>query len=407
MFVAFCDHVDGNSTSSWRNEPTAAVRVSHSTVSNGCTPAWVNRRRTVRASPERGSFVSVVCGVCCSIWKLPFLRGPLAVRRNSVGRRVSRSPRTDRRSLGGRSRNMRKWTSNSTDRGSPGLGPVPASGRAAASRRSRPTRRWRGSSPRAGVAPAREVAAARGEHGGGEQRRAEQGGGEQDGGDREVGVAAGIDDGELRLGGGRRRRGRRRGRRRLDGRDVALAWAAAACCSLRRRGGAAASSSRSGASPESTGGGGAGVRSAPEWAPLGAGVAVGLGVGVGSGSQRALSWSLIAALTAARKSGKSALNSSVIDSSVRLSAFRECSQLSIRPSLRKSAYTRRTTRRLRSFSLRSASSISSGVGVGVGVGVAVGVGACGIGRRRRRLSRVLRPGRAQRPSRPRARSGFR
>ncbi len=64
MFVAFCDHVDGNSTSSCRNEPTAAVRVSHSTVSNGCTPAWVKRRRTVRASPERGSLVSVVCGVC-------------------------------------------------------------------------------------------------------------------------------------------------------------------------------------------------------------------------------------------------------------------------------------------------------------------------------------------------------
>ena len=64
MFVAFCDHVEGNSTPSCRKEPTAAVRVSHSTVSNGCTPAWVNRRRTVRASPERGSFVSVVCGVC-------------------------------------------------------------------------------------------------------------------------------------------------------------------------------------------------------------------------------------------------------------------------------------------------------------------------------------------------------
>ncbi len=47
MFVAFCDHVLGNSTSSCRNEPTAAVRISHSTVSNGCTPGRVNRRRTL------------------------------------------------------------------------------------------------------------------------------------------------------------------------------------------------------------------------------------------------------------------------------------------------------------------------------------------------------------------------
>ncbi len=108
---------------------------------------------------------------------------------------------------------------------------------------------------------------------------------------------------------------------------------------------------------------------------LGAGV---LGAGVGSGfassSQRSLSWSLIAALTASRKSGKSASNSSVIDCSVRLSAMREWSQLSIRPSRWKSAYTRRTILRLRSASLRSASSISSGVGVGEGVGVASGVG---------------------------------
>ena len=35
MFVAFCDHDFGNSTSSWRKEPTAAVRSSHSTASNG------------------------------------------------------------------------------------------------------------------------------------------------------------------------------------------------------------------------------------------------------------------------------------------------------------------------------------------------------------------------------------
>ena len=42
--LEFCDQVAGNSTPSWRNEPTAAVRVSHSTVSNGCTPGWVKRR---------------------------------------------------------------------------------------------------------------------------------------------------------------------------------------------------------------------------------------------------------------------------------------------------------------------------------------------------------------------------
>src|SRR3954471_3982195 len=35
MLVAFCDHDFGNSTSSWWKEPTAAVRDSHSIVSNG------------------------------------------------------------------------------------------------------------------------------------------------------------------------------------------------------------------------------------------------------------------------------------------------------------------------------------------------------------------------------------
>ena len=78
--------VAGNSTSSWRNEPTAAVRLSHSTVSKGCTPACVNSRRTVRASPGRGSLVSVVCGVCSMGEKLLPFCGPLAVRRNLVGR---------------------------------------------------------------------------------------------------------------------------------------------------------------------------------------------------------------------------------------------------------------------------------------------------------------------------------
>jgi hypothetical protein len=44
MFVAFCDHEAGNSTSSCVKEPTEAVRFSHSTSSNGWTPAVVNRR---------------------------------------------------------------------------------------------------------------------------------------------------------------------------------------------------------------------------------------------------------------------------------------------------------------------------------------------------------------------------
>src|SRR4051812_11495106 len=67
MFVAFCDHDFGNSTSSWRKEPTAAVRDSHSTVSNGCTPGRVNRRRTLKAAAGRAVWVSVDCGVVCSM----------------------------------------------------------------------------------------------------------------------------------------------------------------------------------------------------------------------------------------------------------------------------------------------------------------------------------------------------
>src|SRR3954451_19057124 len=67
MFVAFCDHDLGNSTFSCRKEPTAAVRSSHSTASNGCTPGRVNRRRTLRASGARCDFVSVVCGDVCSM----------------------------------------------------------------------------------------------------------------------------------------------------------------------------------------------------------------------------------------------------------------------------------------------------------------------------------------------------
>jgi UDP-glucose 4-epimerase len=106
---------------------------------------------------------------------------------------------------------------------------------------------------------------------------------------------------------------------------------------------------------------------------VGAGVELGDGVAVGAASasgQSPLFQSLIAALTAGRKSGKSTANSSPTDSSVRWSALRECSQLSIFPSRRKSRYTRLTTGRLRSRACFS----SSGVGVGSGVGVAVGVG---------------------------------
>ena len=45
MLVAFCDQVAGNSTSSCTKPPTAAVRDSHSTSSNGLTPGVENRRR--------------------------------------------------------------------------------------------------------------------------------------------------------------------------------------------------------------------------------------------------------------------------------------------------------------------------------------------------------------------------
>ena len=44
MLVAFCDQLLGNSTCSCLKPPTAAVRDSHSTSSNGCVPAVVKRR---------------------------------------------------------------------------------------------------------------------------------------------------------------------------------------------------------------------------------------------------------------------------------------------------------------------------------------------------------------------------
>src|SRR3954464_11436686 len=67
MFVEFCDQAFGNSTFSCRKEPTAAVRSSHSTASNGCTPGRVKTRRTLKASAARCDCVSVVCGDVCSM----------------------------------------------------------------------------------------------------------------------------------------------------------------------------------------------------------------------------------------------------------------------------------------------------------------------------------------------------
>jgi hypothetical protein len=66
MFVAFCDQVFGNSTPSWWNVPTEALRSSQSTVSNGWTPGSVKTRRIRRASPATVG-VSVVCGVGSNI----------------------------------------------------------------------------------------------------------------------------------------------------------------------------------------------------------------------------------------------------------------------------------------------------------------------------------------------------
>ena len=66
MFVAFCDHVVGNSTSRCSKatrSPWAmrASRISHSTVSNACWPAVVKKRLTERASPAVTSSISGVC----------------------------------------------------------------------------------------------------------------------------------------------------------------------------------------------------------------------------------------------------------------------------------------------------------------------------------------------------------
>ena len=67
MFVAFCDHEAGNSTSACSKEtlspwPMRASRSSHSTWSNGCTPACVKRRLTLKAFPACGVPSIVVWG---------------------------------------------------------------------------------------------------------------------------------------------------------------------------------------------------------------------------------------------------------------------------------------------------------------------------------------------------------
>ena len=80
MFVAFCDHVFGNSTSSCSNtEPIARVaQLPLDGRRTDARPAWVNRRRTLSASPARVSVLSAVCGVCCSMESFPSLRWPSA-----------------------------------------------------------------------------------------------------------------------------------------------------------------------------------------------------------------------------------------------------------------------------------------------------------------------------------------
>ena len=76
MFVAFCDHVAGNSTSSWRNEPTAAVRA---LPLDGLERMHAGLREQAphgQGLAGAGSFVSVVCGVCCSMREAPFPAWP-------------------------------------------------------------------------------------------------------------------------------------------------------------------------------------------------------------------------------------------------------------------------------------------------------------------------------------------
>src|SRR3712207_3398266 len=60
MFVAFCDHVFGNSTPFCSKPPTDAVRVSHSTVEKGSMPGLVKRRSTRRPCPFVAVFSAVL-----------------------------------------------------------------------------------------------------------------------------------------------------------------------------------------------------------------------------------------------------------------------------------------------------------------------------------------------------------
>src|SRR4051812_50199026 len=68
MFVAFCDHAAGNSTPSCLKPPTSALRISHSTVENGSTPASVKCRSifspvTPDLAVSRVAFLAVL-GLC-------------------------------------------------------------------------------------------------------------------------------------------------------------------------------------------------------------------------------------------------------------------------------------------------------------------------------------------------------
>src|SRR5436305_238820 len=109
MFVAFCDHAFGNSTSFCSKAtlppwPMSASRVSHSTLSNGWTPGLVKNLRIVSAWPSRGSWFStrLVWGVVLTValltsfWGADF-RSLRALRRDFGGNtEVSASHRTER-----------------------------------------------------------------------------------------------------------------------------------------------------------------------------------------------------------------------------------------------------------------------------------------------------------------------
>src|SRR2546423_15140926 len=68
MFVAFCDQVAGNSTPSCLKPPTSALRISHSTVEKGSTPASVKCRSIFSPlTPDLAvsrTVLSVVLGLC-------------------------------------------------------------------------------------------------------------------------------------------------------------------------------------------------------------------------------------------------------------------------------------------------------------------------------------------------------